>query len=76
MAFGQHGLVPLYKKEKERQAVIERIQKLKRENHALREEIDRLREDTDYIEYVIRKELNFLKKGEKRYKYDEGQSGE
>ena len=73
LAFGERGLIGLYRTEMERQAHIERIRELVEENQALLEEIQRLRTDTSYIESVARKELNLIRENEVVYKFDNEQ---
>ena len=44
--------------------------RLAEENEALREEIDKLQNDPDYLEEKARKEYGLLKKNEVLYKFD------
>ena len=69
LAFGDRGLIYVYKKDKERQVYLERIDELKKENQRLMEEIDRLRNDSDYIEETARKELGMVRDGEVIYRF-------
>jgi len=69
LGFGEQGLIHLYRKDMERQAYLERIQRLTDENHSLQKEIRRLRTDMEYMEYVIRKELNLIKDNEIIYRF-------
>jgi len=69
LAFGKRGLVYLYKKDKEREAYIEKIEELKRANQKLMEEIERLRNDEDYIEETARRELGMVRDGEVIYRF-------
>jgi cell division protein FtsB len=68
-AFGKRGLIYLYKKDKERQAYLEKIEELKKANQKLMEEIDRLRNDKDYIEETARRELDMVRDGEVIYRF-------
>ncbi len=68
LGFGDQGLLHLYRKYMEKQAYIERINKLTKENQALQEEIRRLRTDREYLEALVRKELNLVKKNEIIYR--------
>jgi len=69
LAFGDRGLIYLYKKDKERQAYLEKIEELKKANQKLMEEIDRLRNDKDYIAETARKELGMVRDGEVIYRF-------
>ena len=69
LVFGERGFFDLYHKEKERLALIGRIKELERKNQDLREKIDRLRSDKEYIESVARKELGLVKDNEILYRF-------
>ena len=69
LGFGERGFFHLYQMEKERQAHIQRIQKLEQENRVLLEEINRLREDKTYVESLARRELGLIKEGEVLYRF-------
>jgi cell division protein FtsB len=69
LAFGNRGLIYVYKKDKERQAYEEKIRQLKETNQRLMDEIDRLRNDEDYIEETARKELGMVRDGEVIYRF-------
>ncbi len=71
LAFGDRGFVYLYKMDKERKAYLEKIQELELANRELEEEIDRLRNDREYIEATARKELGLVKKNEVIYRFTE-----
>jgi len=75
LSFGEHGFVRLYHTEMERQKNIEKIRRLAAENKALREEIDRLRNDPEYVEYVARRELNLVRENEIIYRFNDEKSG-
>lgn len=64
LAFGERGFIHLYRMEKERQAYLEKIQKLENDNRKLMEQVKRLQNDEDYIETMARKELGFIKDNE------------
>ncbi|MGM0427719.1 MAG: FtsB family cell division protein [Thermodesulfobacteriota bacterium] len=73
--FGESGFIRLYRTESERQAYIERIRDLARENQALLDEVHRLRTDMEYVESVARRQLDLVKKNEVIYRFDDtGQS--
>jgi cell division protein DivIC len=69
LAFGERGFIYVYKKDKERQEYLKKIEELKKENQKLMEEIERLSNDSDYIEKVARKELNMVRDGEVIYRF-------
>ena len=71
LAFGERGLVHLYRMERERQTHLEKIHRLEAENRKLMEEIDRMRTDRDYIESVARRELGLIKDNEILYRFAE-----
>ncbi|MBN1276334.1 MAG: septum formation initiator family protein [Deltaproteobacteria bacterium] len=73
---GDRGLIRLYNAEIERQAYIEKIRSLIKENEELLQEVQRLRNDMKHIESVARKELNLIKQNEIIYRFstDENQS--
>lgn len=69
LGFGERGLIRLYHTEMERQAFIERIRRLDEENKALLKEVQRFRTDMEYVESVVRRELNLIKKNEIIYRF-------
>ena len=69
LGFGERGFIDLYRMDTERQAYLERINKLERENRELLEEIQRLRSDRDYVENLGRRELGLVKEDELMYRF-------
>jgi len=69
LAFGERGLIYVYKKDKEREEYLAKIEELKKANQELMEEIDRLKNDKDYIEETARKELGMVRDGEVIYMF-------
>ncbi|MBW1721124.1 MAG: septum formation initiator family protein [Deltaproteobacteria bacterium] len=69
LSFGEGGFVRLYRMEKEREAYVQRLRKLEEENRRLLEEIDRMRNDKEYVESVARRELNLVKDDEILYRF-------
>ena len=70
LGFGERGFIHLYRMDTERQAYLERINKLERENRELLEEIHRLRSDRDYVENLGRRELGLVKEDELMYRFE------
>lgn len=68
--FGDRGLVRIYKLSKERDSIKAYNEKIKTENVAMGEEIQRLRGDDKYIELVARKELGMIGKNEVLYQFE------
>ena len=69
LAFGERGFIHLYRMEKERQAYLEKIRELEKANQDLLEQIERLRDDKDYIESEARKELGLVRENELIYRF-------
>lgn len=74
LGFGERGLIHLYRTEDERKELAQRIHELKKENHALLEEVHRLRTDMGYIESAARKQLNLIKSNEIIYVFDKAKT--
>jgi len=62
--FGKQGIYSLWKMEKEKRDYEKRIKELEEENSLLIREIERLRNDQEYILSLIRKELRMIKENE------------
>lgn len=62
--FGEKGLADLYRLKKEHSALIETNKEIARENKSYLNEINRLKNDLDYVESVARKDLGFVSKEE------------
>lgn len=69
LAFGDRGFIYLYRMEKERQVYVERIKKLELANQKIKDEIYRLRTDSDYIESTAKKELGLVRENEIIYRF-------
>ena len=69
LAFGKRGLLDLYSMEMQRQACIERINQLTKENQELKEELELLTNDMEYVESLVRKKLNLVKENEVIYRF-------
>lgn len=68
LAFGERGVIHLYKMEGQREQYRQRIQQLEKKNYELIREIESLRTDEAYIESVARHELNLLKEDEVQFR--------
>ncbi len=68
--FGDRGLVRIYKLSKDRDSIKAYNEKIKEENTAMRDEIQRLKTDDKYIEMVARKELGMIGKNEVVYQFE------
>ena len=69
LIFGRHGLLDLYKMQKENERSLAVIKELEEKNKLLAAEIRRLREDRQYLESVARKELGLVKDNEIIYRF-------
>jgi cell division protein FtsB len=69
LIFGERGLLHLYRAELERQEYIEKIRQLSEQNQIMLHEIEKLKNNMEYIEYLARTELNMVKKNEIIYKF-------
>ena len=66
---GQHGLLHLQELRQEQQALEAEAFTLTHENADLRERINRLKTDNEFLEKVAREELGFVGKGEIVYRF-------
>jgi cell division protein FtsB len=64
IVFGENGLTDLYKLKMEKDNLLKKNDELKKENLSLYREIERLKNDTGYVEDVARKELGVIGKDE------------
>ena len=76
LAFGDRGFIHLYRMEKERQAYLERIRELEKANQELLDQIEKLRNDKDYIESEARKELGLVRENELIYRFSSEENKE
>jgi cell division protein FtsB len=72
LSFGRHGLMDLYKMQKEKERCIAIVGDLREKNRQLAAEIRRLKEDQKYLESVARKELGLAKENEIIYRLKKG----
>ena len=66
--FGDHGLLQLYKLERERAKVQAQIAQLRKERERVMVEKNRLENDIQYLEKLGRERYRMVKPGEKVYK--------
>lgn len=67
--FGDRGLINAYKLKNERNDIMAKVEKLKRENRYLRGELSALRSDRRYVENIARKDLGLVREGETVYRF-------
>ncbi len=67
--FGEYGLADFNLLRQERDGLLEKNRKLEQENLSLYREIERLKNDLEYIENVARQELGMIKKDEMIFKF-------
>ncbi len=65
--FGQNGYLALRRQQKELQALQQQIQKLRRENDQMEEQIKALRSDPKAIERLAREQMHLARPGELIY---------
>ena len=61
MAFSQNGLLHLWSLKKEKGHLDERVRQLEVQNERMKKEIERLENDTEYLQKVIRDKLGLIK---------------
>jgi cell division protein FtsB len=69
--FGEHGLIDTLRIYREVRILEARIEKIKSENTKLEEEINRLKNDKDYIEELARKNLGMVGENEIIYIFND-----
>jgi cell division protein FtsB len=70
LVFGNRGLYHLYQMHQEKDKLVQENLTIKDENERLVKTIERLQNDQEFIEDVIRKELNYIKKNEIIYQLE------
>ena len=65
--FANDGFHHWVARTREKRRLLERLERLKVENEALNREWKQIREDRAYTEFLIRKTLGYVKKGEVEY---------
>ena len=73
--FGENGLNDLYLLKTERDILLKKNDELIRENLSLYREIERLKNDPEYVENVARNELGVIGKDEVVIKVGKGKKG-
>jgi len=69
LTFGRHGLIDLYKMQKEKERCLAILKHLKEKKGLLAYEITRLKEDNKYFESVAREQLGMIKDNEIVYRF-------
>jgi len=69
--FGDHGLLKLVRSDRQKQAFVEQVEKLRSENAVLEERIELLTNDFDYLERIAREDLGMVKPGEFVFQFTE-----
>ncbi len=62
--FGEWGMLDLYHLQQEKAAIIAANNKISAENQVLARKIDRLKNDRQYVENIVRRELGVVKESE------------
>ncbi|MCS7280058.1 MAG: septum formation initiator family protein [Desulfobacterota bacterium] len=70
LIFGEDGLLTYLKLKKNLRDSTKRIAMLQEENKNMRMEIDRLRNDKEYLEDIVRKKYGLIREGEKVYRFE------
>lgn len=70
IVFGDDALLELNRVKKERNILIKKNEELARENNSMYTEIERLKNDPEYIENVARRELGMIGKNEIIFKVE------
>jgi len=73
--FGENGLADLYRLKTERDILLKKNDELIRKNLSLYREIERLKNDPEYVENVARNELGVIGKDEVVIKLKKGRKG-
>ena len=66
--FGDHGIYKLYDKKKEKEQLLEEIDRLREQQQKLLGERERLESDLEYIEQLAREKHRMAKPGEKVFR--------
>lgn len=69
--FGQNGYIDYLRLKDQNNALIMENKAGEEENLRLRRQVTRLQDDTDYIEYIARKELGMIASDEIIYKFQQ-----
>jgi cell division protein FtsB len=73
--FGENGLADFFRMKTQRDILLKQNDELIRENLSLYREIERLKNDPDYVENVARNELGVIGKDEVVIKVGKGKKG-
>lgn len=70
LLFGEDGILAYIKLKRELRSNIQRIRVLEQENSRMKLELERIRNDKDYLEEMVRKKYGLIKEGEKLYRFE------
>lgn len=71
VAFGRNGLDNYERKRAQDKALQQQIESLQKENSALKDHVNRLKNDPDAIEYEARQKLHYARPGEVIYRLNQ-----
>ena len=63
--FGKNGYLDLCRLQKEKNLICQKNQLFEQENTILRHQIERIKSDSDYLEFFIRQKMGLVKEGER-----------
>ena len=76
VVFGNQGFRQLASRYQEKHRLDKALESLRSENERLTRELNWLKQDPSYTEYLIRKNLGYVKKGEVEYRFiEKGKQG-
>lgn len=64
LIFGRQGFYSLWRLKKEKRLYARRVERLREKNKRLMEEVYRLKNDPEYVEAIIRKEMKMVRDNE------------
>ena len=67
--FGDRGVLRAIQVNRHKEALAEQVHRMEESNHALRQEIERLRSDHRYLEGIARRELGMVREDERVYQF-------
>ncbi|MCX5798285.1 MAG: septum formation initiator family protein [Proteobacteria bacterium] len=70
MVFSEGGVFGYIKMKREIKTINATVKKIEQDNILLMKEIDKLQQDDQYLEEVVRKKFGFVREGEKLYRIE------